>query len=129
MRRSSLTGRGRVDRGFGPGSGAMPGLSQPVDRVCYRLVICRGAGQGERLKVFVTGATGVLGRAAVSALVQDGHQVTGAARTAAKALDLEALGATSAEVSVFDQPALTAALAGFDAVANLATHMPVGFAG
>jgi nucleoside-diphosphate-sugar epimerase len=81
------------------------------------------------LKVFVTGATGVLGRAAVSALVQDGHQVTGAARTAAKALDLEALGAASAEVSVFDQPALTSALVGFDAVANLATHMPVGFAG
>ena len=71
----------------------------------------------------------MLGRAAVAALVHDGHQVTGAARSAAKALDLEALGAASAEVSVFDQPALTAALAGFDAVANLATHMPVGIAG
>lgn len=81
------------------------------------------------MKVFVTGATGVLGRAAVSALLNDGHEVTGVARTEARAVELEAAGAEPVEVSLFDQAALTEAVAGHDAVANLATHFPVGVAG
>lgn len=80
------------------------------------------------MKVFVTGATGVLGRAAVAALLNDGHQVTGLARSDAKAAELVAAGAEPSPVSLFDLDALTEALSGFDAVANLATHMPVGVA-
>ncbi len=81
------------------------------------------------MKVFVTGATGVLGRAAVSALVTDGHDVVGLARTDAKAVELAEAGASSVQVSMFDPEALSLALEGFDAVANLATHVPVGIAG
>jgi nucleoside-diphosphate-sugar epimerase len=81
------------------------------------------------VKVFVTGATGVLGRAAVSALLHDGHAVTGLARSEAKAAELADAGADAVQVSLFDQAGLTEALRGFDAVANLATHMPVGVAG
>src|SRR6187402_248737 len=85
-----------------------------------------GDGQGDWVKVFVTGATGVLGRAAVSALLHDGHAVTGLARSEAKAAELADAGADAIQVSLFDQAGLTEALRGFDAVANLATHMPVG---
>jgi len=81
------------------------------------------------VKVFVTGATGVLGHAAVTALLNDGHEVAGLARTEAKAAELAASGAEPVEVSFFDQAALTRSLDGFDAVANLATHFPVGVAG
>ncbi len=81
------------------------------------------------MKVFVTGATGVLGRAAVSALLHDGHAVTGLARSEAKAAELAEAGADAVQVSLFDQAGLTEAFRGFDAVANLATHMPVGVAG
>jgi len=81
------------------------------------------------VKVFVTGATGVLGRFAVRALLDDGHQVTGLARGLDKARSLEAVGATSAYVHLFDVAELTEILRGFDAVCNLATHIPVGVAG
>jgi nucleoside-diphosphate-sugar epimerase len=81
------------------------------------------------LKVFVTGATGVLGRAAVTAMLAQGHDVTGLARSDDKARDLEAMGASGVTLHLFDSAALAAALAGFDAVCNLATHIPVGIAG
>jgi nucleoside-diphosphate-sugar epimerase len=81
------------------------------------------------VKVFVTGGTGVLGRAAVRALLHDGHAVTGLARSEAKVAELAEAGADAVQVSLFDQAGLTEAFRGFDAVANLATHMPVGVAG
>jgi nucleoside-diphosphate-sugar epimerase len=76
--------------------------------------------------VFVTGATGVLGRSAVAALVGDGHDVSGLARTEDKALVVEAAGATPLAVNLFDVEELTDALAGYDAVCNLATCIPIG---
>lgn len=81
------------------------------------------------MKVFVTGATGVVGRSAVRALLEDGHQVTGIARGVDKARSLEAMGASPACVHLFDVDRLTDTLRGFDAVCNLATHIPVGSAG
>lgn len=81
------------------------------------------------MKVFVTGATGVLGRVAVRALLDDGHQVTGLARGPDKARLLEAAGATAASVHLFDVERLVETLSGYDAVCNLATHIPVGVAG
>jgi len=79
------------------------------------------------VKVFVTGATGVLGRSAVSALIEDGHEVSGIARDEQKAQRLETMGAAAVrQSSLFDQQTLTRALEGFDAVCNLATHIPVG---
>jgi nucleoside-diphosphate-sugar epimerase len=81
------------------------------------------------VRVFVTGATGVLGRVAVRALLDDGHHVTGIARGADKARALESLGVEPTCVHLFDLPSLTEALRGFDAVCNLATHIPVGASG
>ena len=76
------------------------------------------------MRVFVAGSTGVLGRRAVSALVAAGHQVTAAVRSPAKAALVRSLGATPVEVGIFDSDALRAAVAGHDAVCNLATHIP-----
>jgi nucleoside-diphosphate-sugar epimerase len=78
------------------------------------------------MKVFVSGATGVLGPRAVTQLVAAGHDVTGVVRSERKAADLAALGATPAPVSLFDREAVIAAVAGHDAVCNLATAIPVG---
>lgn len=78
------------------------------------------------MRVFVTGATGVLGGSAVRALVRDGHEVTGLSRTDARAETLRADGARAARADVFDVDALAAVMAGYDAVCNLATHIPVG---
>jgi nucleoside-diphosphate-sugar epimerase len=76
------------------------------------------------LKVFVAGATGVIGRRAVARLVEAGHEVTAVARSEKKAEGVRALGATPVQVSLFDRDALAAAVAGHDAVLNLATKIP-----
>jgi nucleoside-diphosphate-sugar epimerase len=76
------------------------------------------------MRVFVAGATGVVGRRAVSALITAGHEVTAAVRSPAKAALARSLGATPVEVGIFDADALRAAVAGHDAVCNLATHIP-----
>jgi len=59
------------------------------------------------MKVFVTGATGVLGRRGVSQLLAAGAEVTGVARTRRKGVELHDLGATPVQVSLFDRDALT----------------------
>ena len=76
------------------------------------------------MKVFVTGATGAIGRFAVPELVAAGHQVIGLARSDEKAAQLEQQGAAAARVSMFDEAALKDAFAGCDAVCNLATSIP-----
>jgi nucleoside-diphosphate-sugar epimerase len=76
------------------------------------------------MRVFVTGATGAVGPHAVRALLEAGHQVTALVRSAEKRAQVEAMGATPAEASLFDRVALAAAFADHDAVANLATHIP-----
>src|SRR4029079_3307231 len=78
------------------------------------------------MKVFVTGATGVLGRRAVAQLLAAGAEVTGVARTRAKGDALHALGASAVEVSLFDRDALCEAVAGHQVVCNLATSVPTG---
>ena len=80
------------------------------------------------MQIFVAGATGVLGLAAVRRLVAGGHSVTGLSRGPGKRAALEALGARGAELDLFDPAAVRAALRGHDVVVNLATHIPVGAA-
>ena len=78
------------------------------------------------MKVFVTGATGAVGRPTVARLLAEGHDVTAVARTEEKAAALERAGARPAQVSLFDPDGLRSAMAGAEAVLNLATSIPVG---
>ncbi len=73
------------------------------------------------MRIFVAGATGVLGQRTVPMLVQAGHDVTAVARTPEKAAWLRSVGATTAAVDLFDAAAVAEAVAGHDVVANLAT--------
>jgi nucleoside-diphosphate-sugar epimerase len=76
------------------------------------------------MRIFVAGATGVLGTPAVAELIAAGHTVTGVARRPERAARLRAAGAALVAVDLFDPAAVAAAVAGHDAVVNLATHIP-----
>jgi nucleoside-diphosphate-sugar epimerase len=76
------------------------------------------------MNVFLTGASGVIGRRVVPLLLQANHRVTALGRTPEKRGALRRMGASVVDVSLFDQPALRDAVAGHDVVINLATHMP-----
>lgn len=81
------------------------------------------------MKVFVAGATGVLGRASVTALVKSGHDVTGVARSSKKAALLRDLGAEPASADLFDPSALIGVVEGHEVVCNFATKIPVSLSG
>lgn len=76
------------------------------------------------MRVFVTGGTGAIGRYAIAALVAAGHDVSALARADVKAEQIRSMGATPILVSLFDRSALTQAVAGHDAIVNLATALP-----
>jgi nucleoside-diphosphate-sugar epimerase len=76
------------------------------------------------VKIFISGATGVIGRRVVPQLLALGHDITGTVRSPAKADALRKAGARPATANLFDKPALRDAVAGHEAVVNLATHMP-----
>jgi nucleoside-diphosphate-sugar epimerase len=80
------------------------------------------------MRVFVAGATGAVGTAAVRRLVSGGHQVTGIARSREKSRILYTLGADTAEVDLFDPAGMRKAIEGHDVVCNLATRIPIGSA-
>jgi len=76
------------------------------------------------MDIFVTGATGVLGRAAVPLLVAAGHHVRGLARSEGNAALLRDMGAEPMSTDLFDVDALRPVVAGCDAILHLATHIP-----
>ena len=76
------------------------------------------------MRVFITGATGVIGSRAVPLLLQAGHSVTAASRSERNREAIRRVGATPASVDLFDVESVRRALAGHDAVINLATHVP-----
>jgi nucleoside-diphosphate-sugar epimerase len=76
------------------------------------------------MRIFLTGGTGAVGRPTLPLLVAAGHEVTAVARGPEKAAQVEAAGATPAEVDLFDAVAVVEAVAGHDAVVNLATSIP-----
>lgn len=78
------------------------------------------------MKIFVTGASGTIGRRAVGHLLQAGHDVTALVRSDAARALLETAGAHAVEGSLLDQVAMRIVLAGHDSVINLATHIPSG---
>ena len=58
------------------------------------------------MRVFVAGATGVIGQYLVPSLVAAGHEVTGSTRSPAKAIQLKSAGATPAIVDGLDRQAV-----------------------
>jgi nucleoside-diphosphate-sugar epimerase len=75
------------------------------------------------MRILLSGATGVVGRRLVPLLLAEGHKVTALSRPGASAPAWPA-GVSAAVGDLFDPPALARAVAGHDAVVNLATHMP-----
>jgi nucleoside-diphosphate-sugar epimerase len=76
------------------------------------------------MNVLVTGATGVVGRRLVPLLIGAGHRVSAIARAPGKREELARIGATAVNADLFAPDSLRRAVAGCDAVVNLATHMP-----
>jgi nucleoside-diphosphate-sugar epimerase len=62
------------------------------------------------VRVFVAGATGIVGRELLPLLVEAGHEVTGMTRSPEKAFQLEALGAEPMVCDAFDRAGLREAL-------------------
>src|SRR5581483_3083553 len=76
------------------------------------------------MRVFVTGATGVLGQPTVRLLVARGHEVTALARSEANVHLLRELGAMPCEGDLFDPNFIREAVSEADAVLHLATAIP-----
>ena len=76
------------------------------------------------MKVFVLGATGVIGRRALPALIDAGHQVSALARGRDRAARVRSLGAAPVEADPFDEARLARALSGHEAVINVMTRIP-----
>lgn len=78
------------------------------------------------MRVFLAGASGVIGQQLVPLLIADGHRVAGMTRTPAKAQRLRELGAEPVVCDVFDADALKAAIVAFgpDAVVHQVTDLP-----
>jgi dihydroflavonol-4-reductase len=72
------------------------------------------------VKVGVTGGSGVVGRALVRHLVEQGHEVSALARTQASATELRDHGASSVEGDVVDPPGLLSLVEGKDWVFHVA---------
>lgn len=75
------------------------------------------------MRVFVAGATGVLGRSLVPLLVDHGHEVIGLSRSEANDQALRRMGATPARADLFDADALARAAKGAEVVVRAATHI------
>ncbi|MGH2690389.1 MAG: NAD-dependent epimerase/dehydratase family protein, partial [Actinomycetota bacterium] len=76
------------------------------------------------MRIFVSGGTGVIGWRVVRDLVAGGHEVTALARSDDKARLVEGLGARAVRAGLSDPEGLRGAVAGHDAVVNLATSIP-----
>jgi 2-alkyl-3-oxoalkanoate reductase len=76
------------------------------------------------VRIFITGATGVIGRRITPRLAAAGHQITAIGRSPRQRAALQRMGVTADGVTLFERDRLRAALAGHDAVVNMATHIP-----
>jgi 2-alkyl-3-oxoalkanoate reductase len=76
------------------------------------------------MRVFISGATGVLGRRVVKLLVENGHQVVGLSRSQANTDWLQRHGAEARQGDLFNQQEICDLAAGCNAVLHLATAVP-----
>lgn len=84
--------------------------------------------QDGRVRVVVSGGTGVIGRGAVRSLLAAGHDVDVLSRSPENTALIESLGARPCPADLFDPDSLQRLYAGADAVVNLASRVPVGYA-
>ncbi len=78
------------------------------------------------MQIFITGATGVLGKTVVPGLLADGHVVYALSRSETNTQVLQRLGAKPVPADLFDAQALVQALVGCraEAILHLATSIP-----
>jgi nucleoside-diphosphate-sugar epimerase len=76
------------------------------------------------VRIFIAGATGVLGRRLIPALAVRGHHVVGLARSEAKATEVRRLGGAAASASLFEAEELARAADGAEVVIHVATAIP-----
>jgi nucleoside-diphosphate-sugar epimerase len=76
------------------------------------------------VKIFIAGATGVVGRRAIPLLIAAGHQITATARTAENRAALERMDANPVDVDLFDRGSVEQGIGDAEAAINLATHIP-----
>lgn len=78
------------------------------------------------MRIFIAGASGVIGRRLVTRLVQEGHTVGGMTRSAPHLETLRGLGAEPILCDVFDREALIEAVGGYrpDVILNELTDLP-----
>jgi nucleoside-diphosphate-sugar epimerase len=81
------------------------------------------------MRVFVTGASGWIGRGLVPELIEAGHEVTGLARSDAAAKTLQARGIEALAGSLDDLDILREAAASSDGVVHLAFKHDIAFSG
>jgi nucleoside-diphosphate-sugar epimerase len=72
----------------------------------------------------VVGATGVVGRRVVPLMIREGHRVTAVGRSQDRLRDLASQGASTVALDLFDRVAIKQAVAGHEAVVNIATSIP-----
>ena len=78
------------------------------------------------MKIFLTGATGFIGKALALKLLERGDEVVTLVRSPGKASDLAAAGATLVEGDLVDEAALRSGMSGADAVIHCAAVYKVG---
>src|SRR5215207_9463923 len=76
------------------------------------------------MRVFIAGATGVLGRRLIQQFKSRGHDVVGLARRSEAEQAIQALGATSRSADLFNPDSLASAADGADVVIHAATAIP-----
>ena len=76
------------------------------------------------MRIFFTGATGVIAQQAIPALVDQGDEVTAVVRVGSDTGWLDHLGVPTVVVDLFDFEAVVSAVDGHDAVAHFATAIP-----
>jgi nucleoside-diphosphate-sugar epimerase len=77
------------------------------------------------MKIFIAGATGVLGRGLIRQFLERGHPVIGLARNRQGAQLIESLGGESRQADLFNVEQLARAAEGADVVIHAATSIPV----
>ncbi len=78
------------------------------------------------MKVFIAGATGVLGRRIVKRLIAGGHSVAGLCRSRRNREWLQKNGAEARDGDLFDGASLTRITSDSEAIVHMATAIPVG---